>query len=251
MTTGVMPMISQRQTNYIGEMSSIYGWLLDSTAEIISHTLTWQIEQGLRGDVAEIGTFHGKLFILLALSRAHGERAIGIDVFEDQHLNQDQSGFYFTQDLLVANLSRYLPMDDIDLIKADSSTLGPNFIRNHHGIRWMSIDGSHTRLATVGDLRLAERMVVDGGIVAVDDIFRVAWAGVTSGVYEYLHTGGILVPFAIIPNKLLLTTGPAFAQEYSKNLHAAFPHYHAPHGREWQNFFGTESVVLLKDPSDP
>jgi peptide chain release factor 2 len=41
---------------------------------------------------AEIGVHHGRLFIPMALARRPGERALAIDVFEDQHLNVDHSG---------------------------------------------------------------------------------------------------------------------------------------------------------------
>lgn len=247
MMEDVVKQIVQRQEEYLERIESIFGWISSDAARIISHTLSWQTNQGIYGSVMEIGTYYGKLFILLALSRSPGERAIGIDIFEDQHLNLDNSGCHCTQAHLEENLLRFTSLENISIIKSDSFTLGPDFIPEHQGVRWLSIDGSHTRLATMNDLFLAERLVRDRAIVAVDDIYRVDWQGVTAGVYEYLHGGGRLIPFAIIPNKLLLTTDRDIAREYKEDLSEVFSGYRESDGRQWQNFFGTDTILCLKD----
>jgi hypothetical protein len=247
----MIPRITRDQSRYIRSMESVYGWLLPSTAEIIAHSQHHQSQLGISGDCMEIGTFHGRLFVLLALGLQDRERALGIDVFEDQHLNQDSSGFRFSESVLRSNTDRWASDRQVEILKADSSTLGEEFIAANSNMRWISIDGSHTRSATASDLRLAQRCLKSGGIVAVDDIYRVAWSGVTAGVFEYLFDGGALIPFAIIPNKLLLTTDVNFASEYKTELSSRFKHYHAPHGRTSQEFFADHEILLLKDPSDP
>jgi hypothetical protein len=45
-----------------------------------------------KGGIAEIGVHHGKLFILLYLLGRPPEKAVAIDLFEDQHFNIDLSG---------------------------------------------------------------------------------------------------------------------------------------------------------------
>jgi SAM-dependent methyltransferase len=249
--TNTVISIYNKQQNYMTQMDNVYGWLKPSAAQIIAHSLRWQTQHSIKGDILEIGTFYGKLFVLLALSRIDGEKAIGIDVFEDQHLNHDQSGFPSSIEILKDNILKYMPLDNIDIIKADSMTLAEDFIQRYRGIRWMHIDGSHTREATVSDLRLAERLVIDGGIVAVDDIYRPNWAGVTAGIYEYLHTNGKLIPFAVIPEKLLLTTSKEIANAYKNTINETFAELRPLHNREWQNFFGNETTLLLRDLDDP
>lgn len=246
-----VPSMDPQQARYIKEMDSIYGWLLPSAAEIISHTQYHQTRLGISGDCMEIGTFHGRLFVLLALGMQPDERAVGIDIFEDQHLNKDASGFAFGEHVLRKNVIDWEPQCSTEILKLDSSTLGNEFIAAYGTMRWISVDGSHTMEATASDLRLAERCLIPGGIVAVDDMYRVAWSGVTAGIFKYLYDGGKLVPFAIIPNKLLLTTDTAHAELYKAELDSIFPHYHAPHGRTRQELFGSHELLLLKDPSDP
>ena len=48
--------------------------------------------RGVSGALAEIGVFHGKSFIPLALLAAPGERAVAVDCFADQTANRDGSG---------------------------------------------------------------------------------------------------------------------------------------------------------------
>ena len=246
-----VPSVIPEQAAYIRRMDAIYGWLLPSAAEIISHTMYAQTMRGISGNAMEIGTFHGRLFVLLALGVTADQRAIGLDIFEDQHLNQDQSGFGFSEQTLKANVDKWAPNARVDILKLDSTKLGDKFVEDHGSVRWLSIDGSHTLDATASDLRLAEKLLVPGGIAAVDDIYRVAWSGVTAGVYEYLANGGKLLPFAVIPNKVLFTTDERWAEAYKSELNLTFPHYYAPHGRQYQEFYKGRKVLLLKDPSDP
>ena len=247
----LVPSVVPEQAQYIKRMDAIYGWLLPSAAEIISHTMYLQTQRDIDGNAMEIGTFHGRLFVLLALGVNANQKAIGLDVFEDQHLNRDQSGFGFSENVLRNNVITWAPNANTEILKVDSTTLGDEFVEEYGNVRWLSIDGSHTLDATVSDLKLAEKLLVPGGIAAVDDIYRVAWSGVTAGVYEYLANSGKLIPFAVIPNKVLFTTDESWAETYKAELSNAFPHYYAPHGRQYQEFYKDRTVLLLKDPSDP
>ena len=68
------------------------GWLRSEAARIIVALNERQRSLGIAGGIAEIGVHHGKLFILLYLLSREPEKALAIDLFEDQHLNIDQSG---------------------------------------------------------------------------------------------------------------------------------------------------------------
>ena len=74
-------------------------------------------------------------------------------------------------------------------------------------MRFFSIDGSHTREATLNDLLIADQTTKDGAIVAVDDVLSSHWLGVISGVFDYLTSAGVLIPFAVIPDKMLFAKG--------------------------------------------
>jgi len=70
----------------------VEGWLHTEAAITIAALGERQRALGVEGGIAEIGVHHGKLFILLYLLGRAPERAVAIDLFEDQHLNIDLSG---------------------------------------------------------------------------------------------------------------------------------------------------------------
>ena len=241
----------QRQHQYLTNMHLVGGWLENETASVIAHLTTDQTNRDIFGNLMEIGTFHGKLFCLLANSCLQNEIAIGIDIFEQQDANQDNSGDKFNKSVLEKNLQQFAPGAKYEIIQADSTTLGDDFTDRYKGIRFMSVDGSHTWKATCHDLTLSEKLLIAGGIVAVDDIFRLDWAGVTNGVYAYLNHNkdnlNSLVPFAVIPNKLLLTTDRNFAKLYQTVLLENFSHLLAINNQEWQELWYDTRILILQN----
>ena len=50
-------------------MRGVTGYLRRLDATIISTLLGWQENNGVKGNLCEIGVHHGRLFLILALSR--------------------------------------------------------------------------------------------------------------------------------------------------------------------------------------
>lgn len=199
----------------------VQGWLQPTTASVIGHLLVHQASAGLRGDVCEIGVHHGKLFLILANGTVVGERAVAVDVFDDQDKNVDGSGSG-DREIFERHLATYSPSASVEIIQESSLDLERlGFLSRR--FRFVSIDGGHTASITANDLRLAERTMLEGGVVAVDDILSHDWTGVLSGVSTYLAEGGTLVPFALVPNKLLLTTDADAAARGRALLRRSFP----------------------------
>lgn len=201
---------------YFYNMNKVEGWLSDTTAHFIRNLLMWQSENKISGDLVEIGLHHGRLFLVLCLSSLKNEACIGIDLFDMQHLNVDRSGAG-NQTKLNENLEIYAPNANVELITGDSVALANELKTKLRNVRFMSIDGGHTRATTLSDLFVAEAVVCEGAVVSLDDIYRVEWSGVTAGLARYLRDGGRLVPFAVTPNKVHLTTSLDWASQY-KNI---------------------------------
>jgi hypothetical protein len=191
----------------------------------------------------EIGVHHGRLFIILALCCRPTECAVAVDLFEDQHLNVDHSG-EGDRGILEANLARFASGRRIECIKANSLELGEAFIGSWQGMRFISVDGGHTSEATCHDLKLAERLLCKGGIVALDDILNPDWTGVISGLVRYLSEGGTLVPCALIPNKLLLTTDPASCKTIDDFLFASYRD--GLSSKQHQEFLGSQILHVQR-----
>jgi hypothetical protein len=225
----------------------VEGWLSPTTAHIMGTLADEQTRRGIAGDIAEIGVHHGKSLLALANSLAPGERLFAIDVFDDQHKNVDKSG-YGSRQAFLSNLATYAPGRTVEIIQESSLDL-PNlgWPAVHAGrIRFFSIDGSHTREATVNDLRIAERTASSGAIVALDDILSSHWLGVISGLFEYMSKGGTLQPFAIVPNKLLLANDGHLEREWVAFLKENYGRLIAKSGVE---LFGHPVEVIEEDPA--
>jgi hypothetical protein len=178
------------------------GWLRTEAALTIANLADEQRRLGVAGGTAEIGVHHGKLFILLYLLSRPPEKAVAIDLFENQHLNVDSSG---KGDLAAfrANLERHADSQRLVLHQGDSTRLAAfDLMRLADGpMRLISIDGGHTEEITASDLAVADASLAEGGIAIVDDVFNEMWPGVADGVHRYSRDRPKLVPFAICANK--------------------------------------------------
>lgn len=186
--------------------NSVGGWLARVDAEIFRLVLQQQNRDGIAGGVAEIGLHHGKSFLALCLGLKGGEKAYGIDIFENQSQNRDHSG-NGDQDVLEANLAQFgVARSAVVLDKRESQRVTPQDIVEAAGrIRFFSVDGGHWFEVVVSDLQLAEASLGDMGVVAIDDFLRPEWPDVSAAFFHWFeHSGGALVPFAIGFNKVYL-----------------------------------------------
>ncbi|MGI9085742.1 MAG: class I SAM-dependent methyltransferase [Aeromicrobium sp.] len=185
---------------------TVHGWVDPQTLDVLRFLSDAQESAGVEGAVAEIGVHHGKLFIGLQLLNRPGVAAVAIDVFDDQHLNVDQSG---QGDLhrFESHVRRWGDWSSVVVKQGDSTQLTGSEVRElaHGPVRMFSVDGGHTEETVHVDMRTAEQSIGPGGIVVVDDVFNEEWPGVSVGTLRYLDGGGTLVPFAIAYNKTYFT----------------------------------------------
>lgn len=228
---------------YLAHQHEVEGWLDETAARVTAHLLRYQVKLGLTANVLEIGVHHGRYFLVLATGLAAEESGVAIDIFDDQQFNVSRSG-KGDRYTFEANLARFAPHVPVEIIQAESTALGADFVSNHAGMRFISIDGGHDRATACSDLWLSEKVIIDGGIVALDDIYRPDWSGVTAGLARYFAQGGTLTPFAFIPNKLLLTTDAQWAERYRAILRADFSsHCSLDHPR--LEVFAFDDVLLI------
>jgi hypothetical protein len=202
-----------------GSVHTVQGFLPELDAHVIAELLAYQERAGVAGQLCEIGVHHGALFFILALSRRAGERALAIDLFEDdamiantRHAGRDRA--------LKINAERLgVEVSEQEFYKTSSLDVkAEDILKRASGpIRFFSIDGGHTYEPVANDLRLAEQTLAPGGIIAVDDFFNMIWADVSFATYDFLKSQDKIVPFAITPAKLYLTTAD-WAQKYSAAL---------------------------------
>ena len=206
-----------------GGKRDVEGWFQRVDAEIYSTLLAFQKAHSIVGGCCEIGVHHGKSFIPLCLSLDVHELALCIDIFEDQTRNLDQSGCG-DRETLFSNLGRFgIDLSRIRVLDGSSETVTVDRILKAVGpIRFFSIDGGHWKSIVQNDLALAEGSLVQGGVVALDDIFRTDWPEVTLALAAWLERAKTkIVPFACGTNKLYLCQQD-FALAYRECLHTEF-----------------------------
>ena len=200
----------------------VYGWLM-TDAIMLTHMLNMlQIQNDVKGHVAEIGLCQGRYFIFLSLMRRSNEKALGIDLFEIDppskeafYKNIDQ---YFGQDPRMILWNK----NSLDVKSTDIQKDFPE------GIRLFSIDGGHYDTAVFNDFTVACDVLCDGGVIMVDDFFQPGFPGISEAVYRYYHLGGAqkdrVVPFAFTGNKLFFTT-KNFVELYQTSIRGDRPAY--------------------------
>jgi len=215
--------VSDSQRQYIRSgRNRVAGWLFRLDAEIFGLLTDHQNRGGLDGSVVEIGLYHGKSFIALCLSLRAGQKAYGIDIFEQQALNPVHSGTGNRQ-VVQSNLQAAgVDLAAVVLDGRPSTSVRPADILGSVGAaRFFSIDGGHQCEVVRSDLLLAEQTLAEHGVIALDDFLRPTWAEVSAGYFAWFETSSkSIVPFAIGLNKLYLCRR-GYAARYQQVLRSS------------------------------
>jgi hypothetical protein len=98
-------------------------------------------------------------------------------------------------------------IDFVQCIAAPSNTLAPGDLGS--GFSFCHVDGGHTAAETYADLELCSRILLPGGVLALDDYFNPAFPGVCEGAIKFWLGGdGTLLPIAAGFNKVLFQKTP-------------------------------------------
>jgi hypothetical protein len=179
-------------------------------------------EDGLAGHTLEIGVHHGLSAIAVAALRGDGDEFVAIDLFEDlQDQNLSRSGRGH-KGVFLGNMQRLFP--DIGFVRTmacRSSDLHPKDIGS--GFSFCHIDGGHSAEETYHDFALCHEVLMDGGLLAVDDYFNPEWPGVAEGGIGFMRDHpSTLIPLAVGFNKVLFQKSPA-PRDVNAAFAAAFP----------------------------
>ncbi len=213
--------MSKELNRYIKSgIEKVHGWLEQTDVDYILEIVNYQNQSNIYGSVGEIGVHHGKLFILLNLLTREDEHSFAIDLFDEQKENIDRSGLGDLR-TFKSNLDNYaINNQNIEILSMNSLNLDKNFYREKSSKKFklFSIDGGHHYKAVINDLKIAEEVMVEGGVVLLDDLLNPLWIEVVSAYSSYKLKGGKLVAFAITKDKLYLTNSKKHAEGYQEAL---------------------------------
>jgi predicted O-methyltransferase YrrM len=154
------------------------GGMSEMSVAVWAFLLEWQRGVGIKGDMLEIGVWYGHGGALLAQHRADDERIVLVDKFMPQSMSEE-------------NLKATSPLKDSDVLFYNDCSLRLNrqqaLVGHRDTVRFVHIDGEHSFEAVVNDLDLCVPLLVEHGIVAVDDFFMFASPNVTEAVFYWLE----------------------------------------------------------------
>jgi len=186
---------------------AMQGWCSRDVFLQMEHVNLAQKNNNVIGNVAEIGVHHGRFFLFLAYLQKEKEYAIGVDIFENQKENVSQSGEGSLVSL-VGNLVNSQPTKmRICIVKENSLNLRkfPGlFTFNLLPVRLFSVDGGHNAPEVLNDLKIADTVLHDAGVIIVDDYQHCGWNDVFNTTNTWLAEHSEYIPFMIGGNKLFI-----------------------------------------------
>jgi hypothetical protein len=195
----------------LDSMLGVPGWFMAEDFVMFEGIDQVQRASRIKGDLLEIGVYHGKSAILLGQFRAEDEELVVCDVFDSDVFTSEneRENVHFYQGLtrlaFESNYARY--HQGLPRILQCPSTEIPN-LRLTRSFRFVHIDGSHLYENVRADLRTAKELMFGSGIVAVDDWRSHEFPGTAYAFWEEVNTGG-LVPICHTPQKMYATWDPS------------------------------------------
>lgn len=248
-------MISQDQLTrkYINhDVNEVEGWLTPDATTLISIIDYIQKDNNISGDMIEIGVDAGKSFILLATLLRKDESILAVDVFEDQHLNVDGSGYGRRKEFDL-NVKKYLGNKrKVSVLKQDSLELDKEAINQYVShLRIASVDGCHTEKHTTNDIKVCQQVLGEKGVIFVDDVESLAnFPGVNNALKSICSDkSNTLVPLLMSGNKLCMCEREDF-EFYEAQVKKVLFHlgFYYPDGLKY-NLYGKYEHICLMLPS--
>jgi hypothetical protein len=252
---------------YIAEgYDTVRGMSSAFAATICGHVIRRQSELGIKGHIAEIGTFEGRFFIAMALGLADGERALGIDTFtwpndgllDLFHSHCARHGLARERYTAFKGDVRALCADDIGtmLCKHQLASQAAHEQKrasqaSHEKVRFWHVDGDHSRESLTADLDLAAATLHPQGIICLDDMLHPGYPLLVVAVYEWLERHPDWRVLCVIDREDIVAAAKFMlchkdvVPHFEQDLMDTFKAQHFVLGSEWERYF---CVVLTPKP---
>lgn len=204
---------------YLTALDSIQGWFYPEDVRLFQALNVLQGQDGVTGDLLEIGVYHGKSSILLGYFPREDEHLVVCDLFEQSArtvANQAEAQCWYSSLSRELFENNYLHFHDrLPVIVKCPSTHLMKVGKLSRTFRFIHIDGSHLYAIVKRDIRTAKALLRDSGIVAIDDYRSIHTPGVAAAAWEEIARGE-LIPFCLTPQKMYATWARATRQLMSR-----------------------------------
>lgn len=160
------------------------GGLSRGSATVWDLLFQYQKKEGILGNIAELGVFHGFTSRFDGLYLEEQEHLFLIDKFMQKEV--------VSKNLckISGSLPKNLHWFSLDSMSVRKRDLLKDYVDS---FRWFHIDGEHSYDAVVSDLELAVQCVSREGIIVVDDFFNIGSVGITEALFWFLSYNKHLV----------------------------------------------------------
>ncbi len=180
--------------------STVPGMSSRFAAAISAGIMRIQSKLGVKGPIAEIGTFEGRYFIALAKALQPGEMALGMDIFEWPNPEVIER--------FEANCLKHgVPASVRKTWKCDSRLVTPAELLERTGgakVRLFHVDGEHSRASLEKDMALATAVLADDGVIILDDMLHPGYPTLMVTVQEYLTAHPEMVVLCVIDRETIV-----------------------------------------------
>ncbi len=195
-TSGIAAVDTYLDTGY----ATVVGMSSRFAAAVSCGLMRIQTDLGIKGPVAEIGTFEGRFFIAMAHALADGEKALGIDLFDWPNPQ--------VIDRFEANCAKHgVSAEKRITWRADSRSMTPDDLLaklDGQRVRLFHVDGEHSRHALTRDLELATSVLAEGGVIVLDDMLHPGYPTLMVAVQDYLQRHADMVVLCIIDRETIV-----------------------------------------------
>ncbi|NOZ72138.1 MAG: class I SAM-dependent methyltransferase [Chloroflexi bacterium] len=170
-------------TDLFARIKSIPGWFTYDDCVHFHLVLSMQSYLGIKGDLLEIGSYHGRSTACMAAYLQPGERLVVCDAFEqptDDAYHDKPSPARLRHNLLLVNPELDWAQVDVRVGLSSELELGAALFRFIH------IDGGHSPEVALADMRLCAAHLAPQGVMVMDDYENRYWPGVTAAVDLFL-----------------------------------------------------------------
>lgn len=178
----------------------IPGWFSLVDMFLIKSILGKQKLEGIDGELVELGAYCGKSAIWIALCKQDSKPYL-FDIFDgtaDVHSSQVYKNLHESK--LETWLARFRL--ECHILSKSSIELPSYFIGKK--IQFIHIDASHLASDVLRDLLNAERCLMNGGFIVVDDWMNPSDPGVSKAVWNFLTNSKLTIAFCS-SSKMYLT----------------------------------------------
>jgi methyltransferase family protein len=169
-------------TELFRKVQNIPGWFNVDDCGHFCLVLSFQSAMGVKGDLLEIGSYHGRSTTVMATCLQSGERIVVCDAFRPGELYDDIP----SPERLMLNIERVNPGLRRDRIVIHECLSSELHLSADEKFRFIHVDGGHSAEEAYADLELCSKHVLPNGIIVMDDYHHKDYPGVAQGTDRFL-----------------------------------------------------------------